>query len=285
LSRLALVLLAACNGAMESYFAEDVVHQIDDVVYVDGSTDPRQRLDLVIPRDVDHFPVVVFIHGGFWIHQDKDYFQPYVGLYHNVGIALGRHGIGSAIIDYRLVPEVTFEEQLDDVAASITWVHDHIADHGGDPDSIIVAGHSAGGHITALLAFDDSRLATRGVDLTSIKGYAPLSPIVDLAQMAASSTDNAQIADEVFGGALVEYSPVTYFHAAVAPVFLALGSNDLDFLLEQVPAAATALAGLGAPVTFETIPGKSHDDMVVDFDTGNDLVTPLLVPFIETATQ
>jgi len=95
--RALLVVACACNGSMEAYFAEDVVHQIDDQVYVDGSTNPRQRLDLVIPRDAPGFPVVVFIHGGFWIHQDKDYFQPFVGLYHNVGIALGRHGIGSAI--------------------------------------------------------------------------------------------------------------------------------------------------------------------------------------------
>jgi len=283
--RAALVLLAACNGAMESYFAEDVVHQIDDIVYVDGSTDPRQRLDLLIPRDVDGYPVVVFIHGGFWIHQDKDYFQPYVGLYHNVGIALGRHGIGSAIIDYRLVPDVTFEEQLDDVAASIRWVHDHIAEHAGDPGSIVVAGHSAGGHIAALLAFDDGRLASRGVDLTSIKAYAPLSPIVDLPEMAASSTDNAQIADEVFGDALVEYSPTTYLHAAVAPVFIGLGTEDLDFLLVQVPAADATLEALGAPGTFEQIPGKTHDDMVVQFDTSDDLLTPLLASFIQAATQ
>jgi len=176
---------------MEAYFGNDVAETTNDIVYVAGSTNPRQRLDLVMPRGVIGAPIVVFIHGGFWIHQDKNYFQPFVGLYHNVGIALARRGIGTAIIDYRLAPEVMFEQQLDDVAAAIHWVWDYAPEYCGDSNRIVVAGHSAGGHIAALLAFDPQRLAARGVDTTAIKGYAPLSPILDLEQMAASSSEDA----------------------------------------------------------------------------------------------
>ena len=77
-------------------------------------------------------------YGGYWIHQDRDYFEPVTGLYHNVGIALARRGIGVATISYRLVPDVPFEDELDDVALATKWTHDHIAEHGGDPNRIVL---------------------------------------------------------------------------------------------------------------------------------------------------
>jgi acetyl esterase/lipase len=277
--------LVGCNGSMESFFAGDVVEMRFDQRYVDGSDNPRHTLDLYLPREVDGFPVVVFVHGGFWIHQDKDYFQPIVGLYRNVGIALARRGIGSAVIDYRLVPEVTFDDQFDDVAQAIRWVHAHVAEHRGDADALVLAGHSAGGHITALAAFDDARLAASGVELAAIHGYAPLSPILDLEQMAASSAEHAAIAEEVFGAALAEYSPRTHFKPTVSPVLLLMGEHDESFLVEQIPPAVAELEALAAPVTFHQLPGKTHDDLVLDFDSDDDLVTPLLATFVHDVTH
>jgi len=283
---LALPLSSACNGTMESYFAGDVVDMVFDQQYVDGTTNPRQLLDLYLPRNLEHFPVVVFVHGGFWIHQDKNFFQPFVGLYRNVGIALARQGIGTAVINYRLVPDVTFDEQFDDVAQAIRWVHEPIGQHRGDPDSVVIAGHSAGGHITALAAFDDARLSAAGVDLTAIRGYAPLSPILDLQKMADSPPrSNADIVAEVFGTALAESSPSTFFKQAVAPVLLIMGEHDEPFLLDQIPPANTELQALGAPVTFHQIPGATHDDIVLTFDTDADQVTPLLAPFVHAVTH
>ena len=84
---------------MEAFFAQDVVDEHLDEAYVDGTRDPRQHLDLFVPRGLASYPVVVFIHGGFWIHQSKDFFQPVVGLYRNVGIALARRGIATAVIE------------------------------------------------------------------------------------------------------------------------------------------------------------------------------------------
>jgi acetyl esterase/lipase len=281
-----IAVLPACQGTMESYFAQDVVDMEFDVPYIDGTDNPRQFLDLYLPRDLDGFPVVVFIHGGFWIHQDKNFFQPVVGLYRNVGIALARQGIGTAVINYRLVPEGTFDDQFDDCAQAIRWVHDHIAERHGDPESMVITGHSAGGHITALAAFDDARLSAAGVDLAAIKGYAPLSPILDLQAMADSPpSSNAQIAEEVFGSALAENSPRTFFKQSVAPILLVMGERDEPFLLEQIPPAVAELDALGAPVSFHQLPGKTHDDIVLNFDTGDDDVTPLLVPFVHGVTH
>jgi acetyl esterase/lipase len=275
-----LPLLVACNGTMESYFAQDVVDETLDQPYADGKN-PRQYLDLFTPRDATGYPVVVFVHGGYWIHQDRDYFESVTGLYHNVGIALARHGIGVATISYRLVPDVPFEDELDDVALATQWTHDHIAEHGGDPSRIVIAGHSAGGHIAALLAVSEERLASRGVDPAIVRGYIPLSPIVDLPAMAASSADHAQIAAEVFGDALAEYSPVTYASASIKPELFGLGTNDEPFIAAQVPPYLATLQSLGAPVQLVTVQGATHDDMVLNFDGDDDQLTSPIVAFVD----
>ncbi len=277
---LLLLALTGCAGTMETFFAQDVVDEHLDVPYVDGTTDPRQHLDYFLPRDLAAYPIVVFIHGGFWIHQSKDFFQPVVGLYRNVGIALARRGIATAVIDYRLAPSVTFDEQFGDVAAAIAWVQTHVQDA-----RMVISGHSAGGHITALAAFDEAKLAAGGVDLGAIVAYAPLSPILDLQQMADSSTTDAAIAAEVFGDDLVTNSPVTYFKGAVKPLLILLGGNDVPFIIDQVTAAVPPLKALGAPVTFHVVPGHTHDDMVLDFDTDGDAITPLLAPFVLDVTS
>jgi acetyl esterase/lipase len=274
---LALLALTGCAGTMESFFAQDVVDEHLDEAYVAGTSDPRQHLDYFLPRGVPAYPIVVFIHGGFWIHQSKDYFQPVVALYRNVGIALARQGIATAVIDYRLAPAVTFDEQFGDVAAAIAWVQANVQD-----ERMVIAGHSAGGHITALAAFDEARLAAAGVDTAAIVGYAPLSPIVDLQMMADSAPEYAAIAAEVFGADLATPSPSTYFRAAVKPLLVLLGGSDEPFIAAQVPMAIEELRALGAPVTFDIVPGHTHDDMVLDFDTDHDAITPLLAPFVLT---
>lgn len=280
-----LALASGCAGSMEEYFAQDVVEMHLDVPYVAGDN-IRQRLDLFLPREVENFPVAVFIHGGFWLHQDKNFFQPFVGLYKNVGIALARRGIGTAVISYRLVPDVSFDEELGDVATAITWTHDHIGSYGGDAANMVIVGHSAGGHMTALACLDDARLTAAGMDVTAIKGYVPLSPILDVQQLAEEPPgDNATIVDQVFHGDIARNSPVTYFRAGIAPMLVVLGGDDLSALRKQVPPAVAALAALGAPVTLVELPGKTHEDIVIDFDTEADAVTPVLAPFIHDRTH
>ena len=281
---LLLLGLTACWGTQESFFAQDVVDMHFDIAYVDGTDDPRQKLDLYLPRDLDDFPIVVFIHGGFWVHQDKNYFQPVVGLYRNVGIALAREGFGTAVINYRLVPDVPFADEFADVTAAIAWWQKHAAQYGGDPTRMVITGHSAGGHMAALAGFDDARLAAAGVDVSGVAGYAPLSPILDLGKLAAFSSSDAEKVSTVFGNDLVTDSPHTYFKPAVKPMLVVLGTKDLDALLAQVPGAVDELQAMGAPVSLSNIAGKSHDDIVLDFDTDADDVTPLLATFIRTAT-
>ena len=284
---LLLLVLAGCNGDTRAYFARDVVDVKEDVAYL-ATNNPRQELDLYLPRKVARFPVAVFVHGGYWIAQDKRYFAAVTGLYGNIGFALARQGIGVVVINYRLVPDVSFDDQLADVLASVAWTQAHIAEYGSDPERIVVGGHSAGGHMTALAAFQPDRLAKAGVDTKRIRGWFPLSPILDLEDMAAHPPDadfNARVTSKVFGERLKDLSPRTYFSATTAPIFIAMGEEDEPYLRTQIPADVAELAALGAPVTLVKLPKQSHADVVLKVDTDDDTLTPQLVAFIKRVTM
>ena len=85
-------------------------------------------------------------------------------MYRFVGTALAARGFVVAIPDYRVYPEVRFPGFLEDGARAMRWVRDNIAEYGGDPARIVVAGHSAGAHIAAMLAIDQPWLRAEGMD-------------------------------------------------------------------------------------------------------------------------
>jgi acetyl esterase/lipase len=115
---------------------------------IPGSDPQRHQLDIYAPAGRKKpRPVLVFIHGGDWVSGDKE-------LYKFLGARLARKGIVAAVINYRLAAGLTYREMAADAASAVGWVNKHIADYGGDPGAIFVAGHSAGGHLGALIALD-----------------------------------------------------------------------------------------------------------------------------------
>jgi len=76
--------------------------------------------------------------------------------------------------NYRFVPNVTIKEMAGDIARPIRWVHDHAQVSGGDPNTILVMGHSAGAQLAALVCTDDRYLRTEKLSLSIIKGCVPV---------------------------------------------------------------------------------------------------------------
>ena len=125
-------------------------------------SDPRQRLDLVMPSSASaKAPVLLFVHGGGWSIGDK-----------RIGSEVkGRHfaaqGWAFASTNYRLVPAATVEQQAADVAAAVASLRRQA---GVDPDRIVLMGHSAGAHLAALVASDPSYLRAAGVPMSAVRG-------------------------------------------------------------------------------------------------------------------
>jgi acetyl esterase/lipase len=136
----------------------------------DGADPVRNQLDLYLPRGQKDFPVLLFVHGGFWKSGNKDLYEP-------IGKLYAKNGIGTVIINYRLSPKVKHPAHIQDVARAFAWTHDNIAKYGGDPGNIFVSGHSAGGHLVSLLSTNETYLKAENLAIGDIKGTIPLSGV------------------------------------------------------------------------------------------------------------
>ena len=137
-----------------------------DIPYVEKA-DPRQVLDVYSPPKAKNLPVVFWIHGGGWQAGDKTDVQIKPQVFMDAGFVF-------VSTNYRLLPSVDMATIVRDVALSIHWVHDHIAEYGGDPKNILVMGHSAGAQLAALICTDDRYLKAEGLSLAIIKGCVPV---------------------------------------------------------------------------------------------------------------
>ena len=137
-----------------------------NIPYADPAHE-RQVLDVYAPRDAKNLPVVFWIHGGGWQAGDKTAVQIKPQVFVDKGFVF-------VATNYRLLPNVEIDVIFRDIAKSIRWVHDHIAEHGGDPKRLLVMGHSAGAQLAALICTDDRYLKAEGLSLSIVKGCVPV---------------------------------------------------------------------------------------------------------------
>jgi acetyl esterase/lipase len=164
-----------------------VTHEVEiirDIAYFDGDgADPvRHRLDLYLPKGVKDVPVLLFLHGGGWSRGDKSYW----GMATSFCTLCAKHGIAAASANYRLSPSVKHPGHVEDAARAFAWLHENIAKYGGRPDRLFVSGHSAGGHLTALLATDPDYLKTHDLSPRHIKAAIPISGVFRLPENTRS---------------------------------------------------------------------------------------------------
>lgn len=136
-----------------------------------------ESLDLFFPNGESGGPaarpVHVFIHGGYWRALHKDNFS-YVA-----NALSGSNGI-CAVINYALVPDISFEELVEQCRSSMIWLWKNIADYGGNPNRISISGHSAGGHLVGMMMATDWPRQHHLCPSDLIKGGVSLSGLMDL---------------------------------------------------------------------------------------------------------
>ena len=145
-----------------------------ETVDVEYGPDPRNRLDVYRQERAKAAPVFVFVHGGGFTMGDKrSEASPF---YRNVGDFAARQGWIGVVPTYRLAPDNPWPAGAEDVAAVIGWIRDNIADHGGDPGRIVLAGQSAGAvHAASYLAHERFHVASGG----GIAGAVLMSGLYD----------------------------------------------------------------------------------------------------------
>ena len=134
----------------------------------------RQKMDIYTPDNPKHLPVMIYVHGGAWSFGNKrmvetkpDYF-------------ISKNWIFVSI-NYRLLPDGRHPENVKDIASALAWIYQNIAQYGGCPEKIFLSGFSAGAHLAALVALDESYLAATGHNPSIIKSVVLLdNPVSDV---------------------------------------------------------------------------------------------------------
>lgn len=208
---------------------------------------PRGALDLYAPRGTKpdaQLPIIVFFYGGSWNSGDKEG-------YAFVGRALAARGFVVAIPDYRLVPEVRFPAFLEDGAAAVRWVRANAHRLGGDPDRIVLAGHSAGAYNAAMLSLDPQWL---GGDRAAVRGFAGLAGPYDFLPFDGPVTRAA------FGQAPDPDAtqPVRLASAGDPPSLLQVAGRDRLVYPRNSHRLAEALRAAGVPVELRVYDRIGH---------------------------
>jgi arylformamidase len=214
-----------------------------DIAYGD---EPGETLD-VFRTGAAQAPVLVFIHGGYWRSLDKSQHSFLAASYNAAGALV-------VVPNYALAPAVTVEHIALQLTRALAWVWHHAAEHGGDPSRIALAGHSAGGHLAAML------LSCRWKDVDPLMPAHPLhgalsvSGLYDLEPLRLVPSLQADL--QLTPAAVKRLSPA-FFPRPRSRLFTVVGELESEEFLRQNQLIRDQWGPTAVPVC-ETLPGADH---------------------------
>lgn len=215
-----------------------------------------QRFDVYAPRDARDAPVVVHWHGGGWTHGYRQWVRfmaPHVT----------RLGAILVAPSYRLAPEHPLPAVVDDALDLLASVRQRAAEWGGAPDRLVLTGHSAGGHLAALVALSAAARRRRDVQDEAIRACLPLSGIMDLQSVDPTP---GSLEERVYTHVLrgldaaqdVVYSPLSWTRGNRIPFDLSVGECDSARVRRSNRRLAALLAAQDVPVALHELAGRDH---------------------------
>ena len=209
---------------------------------------PAETLDIFPAPGAATAPLLAFIHGGYWQALDKSD-------YSYLAPAFVEDGIAFASLNYGLAPDTKIGTMIEQTRRALAWLHTHAHAYGIDRARIVVAGHSAGGHLAAMALSTDWPAFAPTLPSTLLAGGCAISGVYDLEPVRLSYHN------KILGIAAAEAAPWSPLHClptAAPPLVLAVGSEETDEFLRQQAEYAAAWQARGLPLREVGMTGLHH---------------------------
>ena len=218
-------------------YGSNAAHTLDVYVPETAATAPR--------------PLIVFWYGGRWTTGDKND-------YRFVGAALAGLGYVVVLPNYRHYPEVKLAGFMEDAARSALWAVDHGGEFGADPHELFMMGHSAGGHIAALVTLDERYFRALGRAPPSVAGLIGLSGVYDFLPLTDADLQDMFGPPERY----LDSQPIHFVRSDAPPTLLFHGLKDVTVAPKNSINLAAALKSQGVPVILNLFDKSNHADTV-----------------------
>ncbi|MCH8237986.1 MAG: alpha/beta hydrolase [Proteobacteria bacterium] len=231
-----------------------VLEEFDTRLDVSYGPSAEETLDIYLPENPEGAPVNIFLHGGYWFSRHKDDFR-------FLAQGLARAGAALVVVNYALVPSVDLDELVRQCRAAVAWTHGNAATFGGDRERIFVSGHSAGGHLTAMMMATDWPAFGDGLPPDLVKGGCAISGIYDLEPIRLT------FMQETLGFTpeqVARNSPLSLSPATEAPLIITVGGDESEEFLRQSEELNAAWGGR-ARCDLMVLSGLNHFTILAAF--------------------
>jgi acetyl esterase/lipase len=246
-------------------------------------------LDVYAPKDAKNLPVMIYTHGGGWQGGDKANCAAKAALFTQAGFVF-------VSINYRLSPAVSHPAHIEDVVAALAWVKQNAARFGGDGSRMLLMGHSAGAHLTALAAVDAAKLKAAGLSPADFKAAIVLdNPAFDVLRLVRGGVAGNP-ATQPFGKDEASWRDASPQHhiaknKSIAPMLLAVAGSPAGESMSKEKTGfnegfAKALRDVG--VRCEVVDATafaSHSSLNQNIGTPRDSVTAEIMRFVDSVLK
>lgn len=224
-----------------------------------------EHLD-IFPAAQPHAPIMIFIHGGYWMMASSKEFS-------FVAKGMVSAGITTVVINYALCPKVTIDEIVRQTRAAVAWVYRNAESFGGDPNKIYVSGHSAGGHLTAMSMITEWE-NDYGLPNNIIKGGCAISGLFDLMPFPHTWL---QPIIQLTSGEVLRNSAIRHIPETAGSLIVTYGEEESSEFRRQSQDFLAAWKIKGLQGEYLAQPEKNHFSAIDGFLDANSLLSKAIL--------
>ncbi len=253
-----LILLQGC--------AFQTISRIKNLTYLEADSTkslPEKQLNVFAPKGAKDLPVLIFIHGGSWKSGNKE-------IYDFLGSRMARKEVVTVIIDYPLAPANQIQSMELAAVQSVIWTRKNIEKYGGDPNQIFISGHSAGGHLAALMATKEDDFLLSEME-NPLKGAILIDPAGLDMHWFLQETKGTDEGDKYLGAFTEDpevwkaASPIYFLEGQNMPILIMEGENTYPGIRLTVDRFRKEADKKGVELDYEYYKKKKHIPMITQF--------------------